>query len=426
MKNNNRIFTRRELYDLVWSKPILKLAEEFGLSDRGLAKTCNRHRVPCPPRGYWAKLTAGKKAKQTIFVQVDDPVLDRIEIASSLNNLPEETLKILKKAKAERVERSKTKRVRVVPVATFGYIEKPHKAVAATARKLRKGKPTENGEVSAVGQNLCGVIVHRDRIERVISILDRLVLKFEELGFPFSAEGDQMTVSLGEDKISFTLSERTKRVKHVPTEQELAAYEKKKRRRRSWSNQFSDLEFGWSKPWQEYDIILTGHLAFVIAAWADGLRKTWADGKTQSVESLFEGIIAGIQATLAHEKSRREKWEESEHKSAELKRRRLLMAQRNEREEGRIRFLNELIANKSEADQIRSWLATNPNCDAVENDPNFARMITWSRARLFEIDQFLYPASISQRLGESTLFPEKDELFDPQGDPPKQCGYIWE
>ena len=70
--------TRQELYDLVWSTPMTKLAESFGLSDVGLAKICDRHRVPTPPRGYWAKKDAGKKVKQTIFVNVDDPLLDRI------------------------------------------------------------------------------------------------------------------------------------------------------------------------------------------------------------------------------------------------------------------------------------------------------------------------------------------------------------
>lgn len=38
------------------------IAKEFGISDRGLAKTCARLEVPVPSRGYWAKLQAGKRA----------------------------------------------------------------------------------------------------------------------------------------------------------------------------------------------------------------------------------------------------------------------------------------------------------------------------------------------------------------------------
>jgi len=80
---------RQELYDLVWSTPMTKLAESFGISDVGLAKICDRHRVPTPPRGYWAKKVAGKKVKQTIFVKADDPLLDRIVIAAPRDNIPE-------------------------------------------------------------------------------------------------------------------------------------------------------------------------------------------------------------------------------------------------------------------------------------------------------------------------------------------------
>jgi hypothetical protein len=62
-----RTITRRDLYDLVWSKPMSTLAIEFGISDRGLAKVCGRHRIPVPPRGYWAKVAAGEQPKVPPF-----------------------------------------------------------------------------------------------------------------------------------------------------------------------------------------------------------------------------------------------------------------------------------------------------------------------------------------------------------------------
>jgi hypothetical protein len=52
-------FTRQQLYELVWTEPVEKLAGKFGLSDRGLAKLCERHAIPTPPRGYWARKQAG-------------------------------------------------------------------------------------------------------------------------------------------------------------------------------------------------------------------------------------------------------------------------------------------------------------------------------------------------------------------------------
>lgn len=49
-----------ELYELLWSEPVSKVASRFGLSDCGLAKLCGRNNFPVPPRGYWARVDAGQ------------------------------------------------------------------------------------------------------------------------------------------------------------------------------------------------------------------------------------------------------------------------------------------------------------------------------------------------------------------------------
>ncbi len=53
--------TREVLYEQVWSKPMTKLATEYGVSDVALAKICRRLDIPLPMRGYWNKLQLGKK-----------------------------------------------------------------------------------------------------------------------------------------------------------------------------------------------------------------------------------------------------------------------------------------------------------------------------------------------------------------------------
>lgn len=55
-----RRVTREELYKMVWEKPLIRLAMEFGITGNGLAKVCDRLDVPYPPRGYWSKKEAGK------------------------------------------------------------------------------------------------------------------------------------------------------------------------------------------------------------------------------------------------------------------------------------------------------------------------------------------------------------------------------
>lgn len=65
---------REALYNLVWAVPVSKLARQFQLSDRGLAKLCHREGIPVPPRGYWAKLAAGHSVTQT---PLPEPVAGR-------------------------------------------------------------------------------------------------------------------------------------------------------------------------------------------------------------------------------------------------------------------------------------------------------------------------------------------------------------
>src|ERR1044071_7977907 len=57
-------FSRQDLFELVWSEPTRTMAKRLGISDVGLAKACRRAGLLLPPRGYWAKLAAGKIVKK--------------------------------------------------------------------------------------------------------------------------------------------------------------------------------------------------------------------------------------------------------------------------------------------------------------------------------------------------------------------------
>jgi hypothetical protein len=61
MPQNPLTLTRQSLYELVWSKPMSTLANDFGISDVGLAKRCRAVDVPIPYRGYWARKAAGQE-----------------------------------------------------------------------------------------------------------------------------------------------------------------------------------------------------------------------------------------------------------------------------------------------------------------------------------------------------------------------------
>lgn len=63
--NESRVqLTREELFERVWSTAVSTLAREWGLSGPGLKKLCRRLVIPVPPRGYWAKLKAGRPVRR--------------------------------------------------------------------------------------------------------------------------------------------------------------------------------------------------------------------------------------------------------------------------------------------------------------------------------------------------------------------------
>jgi hypothetical protein len=415
MSRNVRVFTRRELFDLVWSKPMQKLAEELGISDRGLAKICSRHRVPNPSRGYWARVAAGQKIRPTLYREVDDSSLNRIEITATVS---EEAREILVKAKADRVERRQTTSSN--PVASLLPVEKPHRTVTLTARELRKSKSNQYGGIFATGTGMCGVIVHVDHAERVIAFLHSLATALEAVGLQLQPDDTRMKISVGPDQVVFTLTERTRRVKHIPTKEEQALYDRQQtKRQRAADRQNWDLYMSLphEKPWPEFDTVYTGQLVFQIEGWAQGLRKTWADGKTQSVESMFGDILAGLKIILAYEKSERERREQEALQRAELARRWELVKKRKDREEHRIAHLQELMRLRREALDIKSWLASLPEGIMTDSSTELSRMLLWAKERLDNLEAKTTIEAMTVQLEGKSLFPEVDELHDPLGDP---------
>jgi hypothetical protein len=73
-------FTRKELFDLVWSAPTRTIAKQLGISDVGLAKVCRRADLLLPPRGYWAKLAAGKRVTKPQMPPRGPGMSDRIAL----------------------------------------------------------------------------------------------------------------------------------------------------------------------------------------------------------------------------------------------------------------------------------------------------------------------------------------------------------
>ncbi|HSB07529.1 MAG TPA: hypothetical protein VLK23_20310 [Thermodesulfobacteriota bacterium] len=61
MNERTEIHEREKLYEEVWKQPVPVVANRYGVSNVALAKACRKLAVPFPPRGYWARIRAGRK-----------------------------------------------------------------------------------------------------------------------------------------------------------------------------------------------------------------------------------------------------------------------------------------------------------------------------------------------------------------------------
>ncbi len=74
LAEEERQITIGELYELVWQRPMVHLAREFGVSNTALSRCCKRHGIPTPPAGYWTKVEMG------ICVRIPKLKLDQKEL----------------------------------------------------------------------------------------------------------------------------------------------------------------------------------------------------------------------------------------------------------------------------------------------------------------------------------------------------------
>lgn len=409
-----------------------KTAADLQISVGDLATVCDRHRVPTPPRGYWAKIEAGKKVKRTLFVEVNDPALDRIYIGENGDQSLASVPKFLGRPKAERSGRRTAERI--VSVAKIeGPLQKPaasiHPAIRPTAIVLRSRSAQINDVAKAVGDGFCGIEVGVQSVERVIVGLDALAHALAERGLHIEATGKQMRIVRGKEVVEFSMKEVIRRVPHEPTEAELAEEARRqKRRERYWRSEIQWDSSLYGKCYPEVDTLRTGQLMLQIEGYGGGLRRTWADGKTQTIESLIPSIIKGLETMIVSRKADRERQEDRERSWREYCRRRDMAKARGKREADRHAFVESIFETQRKIIQLETWLATSRPIAEVQPHSAYRRMVEWIQARLDALISSIEPAGIEEQLAANKLFPnlEADELYDPMGDPGERSYWHFE
>jgi hypothetical protein len=211
--------TRRELYELVWTKPRTELAKQFNVSDVAVGKWCRELNVPAPPAGYWAHIAAGGKTnKKFVRPPLTFSVAERIKddqvlFAASIPEFdptrfeqPAPTLVLPTETLSETLARYE-QLIRTVPIPKQSRVEHPivQKLVAEDQRLAAKS--TSFSWEQPKYQSVRG--------QQLLSGLNRLFWWWTDIGFKPSASGTRhirLYVSDGGHGDSFQITNEDPRV----------------------------------------------------------------------------------------------------------------------------------------------------------------------------------------------------------------------
>jgi hypothetical protein len=210
-----REFTRQELYELVWSTPMVKLAKEFGLSDVGLRKTCVKHAIPTPPLGYWAKLNFGKPVEKTPLGPPRRGVSDRVLVSMFTSiEMPEEFAEAAISAR-ERIQAPIV--VPNEPPTSF------HSFAQALRRALKSAKRDDQGFLRGSGPGVLSAAIGPANRDRVAMLVDTLFKALEAAGQQIKATEDGVSAIVDGEAMVLRLGETRDKTEHQPTKSELKA-----------------------------------------------------------------------------------------------------------------------------------------------------------------------------------------------------------
>jgi hypothetical protein len=171
----NILLTRQELYDRVWLTPMVKLAMEYGISGRVLAKLCERHGIPVPGRGHWALTRAGYVMERDPL-PADPPPETQVSITGDPGKEKEEHPIVAAQIAYEKDH----------PIVVSDHLTRPHFLVAQAKNALRPRVPGIDG-VFATRANPLPIRVSAKQIPRALRIFDALFKASEDRGFAVKA-----------------------------------------------------------------------------------------------------------------------------------------------------------------------------------------------------------------------------------------------
>ncbi len=200
-------YTRKELYELVWSESLLSISKRYNISDVGLRKICIKMNIPLPGQGHWQKVRSGRR----IYAKkLPENFIGEDHITLKLRTEDEEqglTLHALEK---------EIKNDPRLPIKVPGRLTFSERYIVE-AKKNLESKNVYYSRYNGVVETSYGYLnirVSKKNIPRALRIMNALIKLLRARGHELKVEGEYTCVYIGEEKIKVSLKEKFRKVKH--------------------------------------------------------------------------------------------------------------------------------------------------------------------------------------------------------------------
>lgn len=187
-------FTRQELFEMIWSEPISRIATRLGSSDVAISKICKKMNIPRPPRGHWARVQHGHPVRMP-------------QLPAAESDTPSEWIL------APQGPRSKwcPQTDEVLDITVPERLSKPHRELVKVRATLKGARKDDFGRVRSADQMLH---VTPSSVSRSIRVLTTLFRSLEERGHSISREDAGLRIWVRGEQLQLTMYEPTKRLPH--------------------------------------------------------------------------------------------------------------------------------------------------------------------------------------------------------------------
>ena len=366
--------TRQQLYDLVWTKPMYELCQQFGLSSNGLRKNCKKLNIPIPYIGYWSKLKYGKNPEKTPLPKT----LDSSNAVVELKKLNEEELArhkfILEEDKPERTPYDVVK----------DEIDKMNPKLFIVPKRLYAKDPLiiNSKEYYRNEQNGCwggypytskakqalNIQVSNGLLERALRIFSIIIKVLRHRGHDVIVEEGKTFALIHGERVLLRLNEKMKRIEN-PNEKQT---------------------------YYKYLFVDSGNLRFEMgiddfSSWHRPLKVE--DNEKRKLEDCIKTIVTKIEYQYIHilerraeEERRRREWEEKERIRKEIERQEQLKKERHDAEISRLKRVFVDAERYNKANILRIYIK---GIETHDSEGQQIENIEWIKQKIEWLDPFI-------------------------------------